>query len=55
VLCCRIMDNLPVAMVKWKTRNNEDIKVYDRGFPVGFKTKVRGFKHFCILLVHVAL
>jgi hypothetical protein len=38
------MDNLPVAMVKWKAKNSDprpSIKVYDRGFPVGFKMKVR--------------
>ena len=34
---CRILDNLPVAMVRWKKRGDEDIKIYDRGFPVGIK------------------
>jgi transmembrane 9 superfamily member 2/4 len=39
---CRILDNLPVAMVRWRqvptSRDNpeEDVKYYDRGFPVGY-------------------
>lgn len=33
IFSCRILDNLPVAMVHFVNR----IKTYDRGFPVGQK------------------
>jgi len=36
--CCRVLDNLPVAMVKTrKTKSGEHQKAYERGFYVGFK------------------
>ncbi len=42
----RILDNLPVAMVKMRKddRTNTLIKTYERGYPVGFKAslEVRG-------------
>lgn len=36
---CRILDNLPVAMVKMRKSEKSDslIKTYERGFPVGFR------------------
>ena len=37
---CRILDNLPVGMVKWRTENGKDVKSYERGFPVGFKSAI---------------
>lgn len=38
VLALRILDNLPVAMVKARQEEavGEGMKAYDRGFPVGF-------------------
>lgn len=36
-----ILDNLPVAMVRWRSENGNDIKTYERGFPVGFKSAVQ--------------
>ncbi|KAI8477092.1 MAG: hypothetical protein J3K34DRAFT_170756 [Monoraphidium minutum] len=38
-----IMDNLPVAMVKTrKDENGEPIKIYERGYHVGFKAQLDG-------------
>lgn len=36
----RILDNLPVAMVKMREDNGFQIKTYERGFPVGFKAAI---------------
>lgn len=39
----RILDNLPVAMVKMRKDDrqaNSLIKTYERGFPVGFKASL---------------
>ena len=36
----RILDNLPVAMVKWRNEGGAEVKTYQRGFPVGFKSPV---------------
>ena len=33
----RILDNLPVAMVRMREGQGEAIKTYERGFPVGRK------------------
>jgi hypothetical protein len=40
--CCRILDNLPVAMVKMRKdeSSNTLVKTYERGFPVGFKASL---------------
>lgn len=35
--CNRILDNLPVAMVRWRLDGEREFKMYERGFPVGFK------------------
>lgn len=32
---CRILDNLPVAMVRMREGQGEAVKTYERGFPVG--------------------
>ena len=34
-LCRRILDNLPVAMVRMREGQGEAVKTYERGFPVG--------------------
>lgn len=34
-VCCRILDNLPVAMVRMREGQGEAVKTYERGFPVG--------------------
>jgi transmembrane 9 superfamily member 2/4 len=38
----RILDNLPVAIAKMRKddRDNSLIKMYERGYPVGFKATV---------------
>jgi hypothetical protein len=36
----RILDNLPVAMVKVRTENGNSFKTYERGYPVGFKAAI---------------
>lgn len=56
-LCtCRILDNLPVAMVRWRatapgrdTSESNFVKYYDRGFPVGefVQSEVRAAKTHC--------
>ncbi|KAL7136732.1 hypothetical protein ABFS83_10G050100 [Erythranthe nasuta] len=38
-----ILDNLPVAVV-WRSKDGSDRKIYERGFPVGFKGKFSGSK-----------
>ena len=43
----RILDNLPVAMVKVRTEKDKPLKTYERGYPIGFKAKVE--VHFMIL------
>eukprot|EP00271_Cylindrocystis_brebissonii_P004203 TRINITY_DN157_c0_g3_i1.p1 TRINITY_DN157_c0_g3~~TRINITY_DN157_c0_g3_i1.p1 ORF type:complete len:642 (-),score=114.05 TRINITY_DN157_c0_g3_i1:537-2462(-) len=35
-----ILDNLPVAMPKMRTENGQLYKIYERGYPVGFKALV---------------
>ena len=32
----RILDNLPIGMVRMRDDNGEQVKTYERGFPVGF-------------------
>jgi len=32
----RILDNLPIGMVRMREDDGEQIKTYERGFPVGF-------------------
>ena len=34
-----ILDNLPVAMVRYKTDNTRTVKTYERGYPIGFVDK----------------
>jgi len=42
---CRILDNLPVAMVKiLKDESGRQLKAYERGFYVGFKATIEGQK-----------
>eukprot|EP00239_Pterosperma_sp_CCMP1384_P006602 CAMPEP_0197846788 /NCGR_PEP_ID=MMETSP1438-20131217/4352_1 /TAXON_ID=1461541 /ORGANISM="Pterosperma sp., Strain CCMP1384" /LENGTH=640 /DNA_ID=CAMNT_0043458551 /DNA_START=225 /DNA_END=2147 /DNA_ORIENTATION=+ len=44
-----ILDNLPVAMVKIREENDQPIKTYERGYPVGFKAAIEEggeMKHF---------
>ena len=36
----RILDNLPVAMVRMRHDDGAVVKTYERGFPVGFKAAV---------------
>lgn len=36
-LPCRILDNLPIGMVRMREDNGEQVKTYERGFPVGFQ------------------
>ena len=38
----RILDNLPVAMVKMRKDESKGtlVKTYERGFPVGFKASL---------------
>ena len=33
------MDNLPVAMVRYRTDNTKTVKTYERGYPIGFVEK----------------
>ena len=33
---CRILDNLPIGMVRMRDDDGEQVKSYERGFPVGF-------------------
>lgn len=33
--CCRILDNLPVAIPQIRDDSGSDVKRYERGFPVG--------------------
>ena len=33
---CRILDNLPIGMVRMRDDGGEQVKTYERGFPVGF-------------------
>lgn len=41
LLSCRILDNLPVAMVKTrKDDKGQPMKVYERGYYVGFKATI---------------
>lgn len=48
---CRILDNLPVAMVRWRPGTaagdnlDSQVKYYDRGYPVGYfmPSEVRPF------------
>ena len=35
LLFCRILDNLPVAIVKMRENDGKPFKTYERGFPVG--------------------
>lgn len=37
MMTCRILDNLPVGMVKIKQDKDKEVKTYERGFPVGKK------------------
>ena len=32
---CRILDNLPIAIVRLREDNGQPFKTYERGFPVG--------------------
>lgn len=34
---CRILDNLPAAMVKYREEAGVSTKMYEAGFPIGFK------------------
>ena len=34
-----ILDNLPVAMVRYRTDNEKTVKTYERGYPIGFVEK----------------
>ena len=34
-LVCRILDNLPIAIVRLREDNGQPFKTYERGFPVG--------------------
>jgi hypothetical protein len=36
-LYCRILDNLPIGMVRMREDQGELVKTYERGFPVGFQ------------------
>lgn len=36
----RILDNLPVGMVKMREDNGLSVKMYERGYPVGFEAAV---------------
>lgn len=39
--CVRILDNLPIAMVRTrKDETGKPVKVYERGFYVGFKATI---------------
>ena len=38
----RILDNLPLAMVRMRENNGQPFKTYERGFPVGFTAEVNG-------------
>jgi hypothetical protein len=41
VVGCRILDNLPIAMVRTrKDESGKPVKVYERGFYVGFKATI---------------
>ena len=40
LLTNRILDNLPVAMVKLRVESGIQFKTYERGCPVGFKAQV---------------
>lgn len=55
-LLCRILDNLPIAMVK--TRQDEasgqPTKAYDRGYPVGFKATLEVRSRDCNTSDHVS-
>ena len=44
---CRILDNLPAAMVKYREEAGASIKMYEMGFPIGFRaqTEVCSLKH----------
>lgn len=33
----RILDNLPIGIVRIRSNQGKQIKAYERGFPVGFK------------------
>lgn len=33
----RILDNLPIGIVRMREDNGEQVKTYERGFPVGFQ------------------
>ena len=35
LLTCRILDNLPVAIVRLREDNGQPFKTYERGYPVG--------------------
>ena len=37
-----ILDNLPLAQVHWREVGGKQVKTYDRGYPVGFKTASDG-------------
>ena len=36
---CRILDNLPAAMVKYREEAGASIKMYEMGFPIGFRAQ----------------
>lgn len=33
---CRILDNLPIGIVRMREDDGQQVKTYERGFPVGF-------------------